>query len=252
MILWREFKRYKKSRSGLIVKLIQPAIWIIVVGNTFAGTESLISAVGFEGSYIEFMAPGIIILTAIFTSIAGGSGTLWDRRFGFINRALISPASRLSIAFGKISAISLIATLQSSIVLGIAIAIGAAFPDLLVIISVLATVILFSFGFAGISVLIATISKSYETFGAVINFLSMPLFILSPALFPLELLPEWLASVAKLNPVTYAVLMVRELMTGVSEAGISIAFNITMIGLFALIMVGIATFAFTREIKKPI
>ncbi len=236
----------------MIIRLIQPAIWIIVVGNTFAGTESLIAAVGFEGKYIEFMTPGIIILTAIFTSIYGGFGTLWDRRYGFINRALISPASRLSIALGKISAISLIATLQSSVVLGIAIAIGATFPNLLMIIPVMATVVLFSFGFSGISVLIATIAKSHETFGALVNFLSMPLFILSPALFPLDLLPEWLATAAQFNPVTYAVLMVRGLMTGVTEAGISVAFSIGIIGIFALVMVSISAYAFTREVRKPI
>ena len=71
-IFWRELKRYKKSRSGVLIRLIQPAIWIIVVGNIFSETQPLIQSVGFEGEYIEFMAPGVIILTAIFTSIFGG------------------------------------------------------------------------------------------------------------------------------------------------------------------------------------
>ena len=75
-IFWREIKRYKKSKSGVFIRLIQPAIWIIVVGNTFAGTQPLIESVGFDGQYIEFMAPGVIVLTAIFTSIFGGVNTL--------------------------------------------------------------------------------------------------------------------------------------------------------------------------------
>ena len=79
-IFWRELKRYKKSRSGVLIRLIQPAIWIIVIGNTFSGTRPLIQSVGFEGPYIEFMAPGVIILTAIFTSIFGGVNTLWEDR----------------------------------------------------------------------------------------------------------------------------------------------------------------------------
>lgn len=250
-IFWRELKRYKKSRSGVLIRLIQPAIWIIVIGNTFSGTQPLIQSVGFEGQYIEFMAPGVIILTAIFTSIFGGVNTLWDRRYGFMNKALTSPISRSAIALGKMSAISLIAALQASLILGIALAIGVSFPNPIMIAPIMAIVILFSLGFSGISVMIAATAKSQETFWGVINFLGMPLFMLSPALFPLELLPDWLASVAKLNPVTYTVLLVREMMTGVSEGGVSALLSIVVISVFVLVMVGLASYVFTREVNKP-
>ena len=250
-IFWRELKRYKKSRSGVLIRLIQPAIWIIVIGNTFSGTEPLIQSVGFEGKYIEFMAPGVIILTAIFTSIFGGVNTLWDRRYGFMNKALTSPISRSSIALGKMSAISLIAAMQASLILGISLAIGVTFPNPIMIVPIMGIVILFSLGFSGISVIVAATAKSQETFWGVINFLGMPLFMLSPALFPLELLPDWLAFVAKLNPVTYTILLVRELMTGVSEGGIPIILSISVISVFVLIMVGLASYVFTREVNKP-
>ena len=249
-VFWREIKRYKKSRSGVLIRLIQPAIWIIVVGNIFAGTQPLIQSVGFEGEYIEFMAPGVIVLTAIFTSIFGGVNTLWDRRYGFMNKALTSPVSRSSIALGKMLAISLIAALQASLIIGIALAIGVSFTNLLVIIPIMAIVILFSLGFSGISVTVAATAKSQETFWGLINFLGMPLFMLSPALFPLELLPDWLAFIAKLNPVTYTVLLVRELMTGVTE-GVSAILSIGVIGIFVIAMVGIASYVFTREVNKP-
>ena len=146
-IFWRELKRYKKSRSGVLIRLIQPAIWIIVVGNIFSETQPLIQSVGFDGEYIEFMAPGVIILTAIFTSIFGGVNTLWDRRYGFMNKALTSPISRSAIALGKMSAISLIAALQASLIIGIALAIGVTFPNPLMIIPIMGIVILFSFRF---------------------------------------------------------------------------------------------------------
>lgn len=249
-IFWREMKRYRKSRSGVIIRLIQPAIWIIVIGNTFAGTQPLIQSVGFEGEYIEFMAPGVVILTAIFTSIFGGVNTLWDRRYGFMNKALTSPVSRSSIALGKMLAISLIAALQASLILGIAFAIGVSFPNFIVIAPIMAIVILFSLGFSGISVMVAATARSQETFWGIINFLGMPLFMLSPALFPLELLPDWLAAAAKLNPVTYTVLLVRGLMTGVTE-GISSAMSIGIIFAFVLAMVGLASYVFTREVNKP-
>jgi len=247
---WREMKRYSKSRSGVLIRLIQPVIWIIVIGNTFAGTEPLIQSVGFEGKYIEFMAPGVIILTAIFTSIFGGVNTLWDRRYGFMNKALSSPVSRSSIALGKMLAISLISALQASLIIGIAIAIGVSFPNFFVIIPIMAIVILFSLGFSGISVSVAATAKSQETFWGMINFLGMPLFMISPALFPLELLPEWLAIAAKLNPVTYTVLLVRGMMTGVTE-GVPTAMSIGVICVFVVAMICIASYTFTREVNRP-
>jgi ABC-2 type transport system permease protein len=249
-IFWREMKRYRKSRSGVLIRLIQPAIWIIVIGNTFASTRPLIQSVGFSGSYIEFMAPGVIMLTAIFTSIFGGVNTLWDRRYGFMNKALTSPISRSSIALGKMLAISLISALQSSLILGIALAIGVNITNLLVVVPIMLTVIAFSLGFSGISVVVAATSKSQETFWGVINFLGMPLFMLSPALFPLELLPSWLAFVAKLNPVTYSVLLIRQMMTGTVQA-FSVALDIAVICGFVVAMVALASYVFTREVNKP-
>ncbi|KAG2472048.1 MAG: ABC transporter [Nitrosopumilales archaeon] len=249
-IFWREMKRYRKSRSGVIIRLIQPVVWIIVIGNTFAGTQPLIQSVGFEGEYIEFMAPGVVILTAIFTSIFGGVNTLWDRRYGFMNKALTSPISRSSIALGKMLAISLIAALQASLILGVAFAIGVSFPDPIVIAPIMAIVILFSLGFSGISVMVAATAKSQETFWGIINFLGMPLFMLSPALFPLELLPDWLAAAAMLNPVTYTVLLVREMMTGTPE-GVSPLLSIGVILIFVIVMVGLASYVFTREVNRP-
>jgi len=249
-IFWREMKRYRKSRSGVLIRLIQPAIWIIVIGNTFASTRPLIQSVGFSGSYIEFMAPGVIMLTAIFTSIFGGVNTLWDRRYGFMNKALTSPISRSSIALGKMLAISLISALQSSLILGIAIALGVSITNLLMVIPIMLIVIAFSLGFSGISVIVAATSKSQETFWGVINFLGMPLFMLSPALFPLELLPNWLAFVAKLNPVTYSVLLIRQIMTGTIQIS-SVALDIAVICGFVVAMVALASYVFTREVNKP-
>jgi len=250
-IFWREMKRYRKSRSGVLIRLIQPVVWIIVIGNTFAGTQPLIESVGFAGKYIEFMTPGVIVLTAIFTSIFGGVNTLWDRRYGFMNKALTSPISRSSIALGKMIAISMISALQSSLIIGIALIIGVNFSNIFLIVPIMAIVILFSLGFSGISVMVAASAKSQETFWGVINFLGMPLFMLSPALFPLELLPEWLATIARFNPVTYTVILVRGMMTGVTEGGIDTLMSIGIIGAFVVVMIGLASYVFTREVNKP-
>lgn len=249
-IFWREMKRYKKSRSGVLIRLIQPAIWIVVIGNTFAGTQPLIKSVGYDLSYIEFMTPGVIILTAIYTSIFGGVNTLWDRRYGFMNKALTSPISRSSIALGKMLAISLVSALQASLVLGIALAIGVSFVNPLMFVPIMLIVILFSLGFSGISVVVAATAKSQETFWGIVNFLGMPLFMLSPALFPLELVPDWLAIVAKLNPVTYSVLLIRGMMTGTTQAA-SVVLELAVISGFVIVMVALASYVFTREVNKP-
>lgn len=249
-IFWREMKRYRKSRSGVLIRLIQPAIWIIVIGNTFAGTQPLIKSVGYDLSYIEFMAPGVIILTAIYTSIFGGVNTLWDRRYGFMNKALTSPISRSSIALGKMLAISVVSALQASLILGIALAIGVSFVNPLMFVPIMLIVILFSLGFSGISVVVAATAKSQETFWGIVNFLGMPLFMLSPSLFPLELVPNWLAFVAKLNPVTYTVLLIRGMMTGTTQT-VSMVLELAVISGFVIVMVALASYVFTREVNKP-
>ena len=249
-IFWREMKRYRKSRSGVLIRLVQPAVWILVVGNTFAGTQPLIEAAGFDGEYIEFMAPGVIMLTAIFTSIFGGVNTLWDRKYGFMSKALTCPVSRVSLALGKMLAISIISALQASLILGIALAVGVSFDDPLMVAPIMALVVMFSLGFSGISVAVAATAKSQETFWGVINFLGMPLFMLSPALFPLSLLPGWLESLARLNPVTYAVLLVRDMMGG-GGADVPAALSLAVVAAFAAAMVGLASYTFTREVNKP-
>ncbi|RNJ74670.1 MAG: ABC transporter, partial [Nitrosopumilus sp. D6] len=154
-------------------------------------------------------------------------------------------------ALGKMIAISVIVVLQASLVLGIALAIGITPPDPILIVPIMGVVVLFSLGFSGISVAVAATAKSQETFWASINFLAMPLFMISPALFPLELLPEWLASAAMFNPVTYAVLLVREMMTGVSEGGIPVLFSLGVISAMTVISGMVASYVFTREASRP-
>jgi len=249
-IFWREMKRYKKSRGGFIIRLIQPAVWIIVMGNIFSGTQPLIESVGFDGEYIEFMTPGIIILTAIFTSIFGGVNTLWDRRYGFMNSALTSPLSRAARERGKRREREGGAGREGRRRGGRGLAVGVSLPNLLLIAPIMAIVILFSIGFSGISVMFAAAAKSQETFWGTVNFLGLPMFMISPALFPLALMPDWLATIAQFNPVTYAVILVRSMMSGFVESS-SAALSIVILGGFAIAMTLLASYVFTREVNKP-
>ena len=97
---------------------------------------------------------------------------------------------------------------------------------------------------------LAAAAKSQETFWGIINFLGMPLFLLSPALFPLELMPDWLASVAAFNPVSYTVILVREMMSGYVDS-LSAMTSIAVLGIFSIVMIGLASYVFTRDVNKP-
>lgn len=157
---------------------------------------------------------------------------------------------RSSLALGKMLAISLVSALQASLIIGISLAIGVSIVDYAMILPIMAVVILFSLGFAGISVMVAATAKSQEAFWGIINFLGMPLFMISPALFPLELLPDWLATLAEFNPATYAILLIREMMTGV-PAGISATLSIGVLSVFVGVVVLAAGWTFTREVNRP-
>ena len=252
-ILWREIKRYQKSKKGLAIILIQPLIWLVVIGSTFSKTDSVIESIGLgeTSSYIEFLTPGVIILTAILTSMNGGSNVLWDRKNGFMNKALVSPISRHSIVFGYVGAISIIAVVQSGIIVGLAFFIGVHFENLSMIIPIMFTVFLFSVGFSGISVIFAFVMKSQESFWAVINFLSVLLFMFSPALFPQELLPNWMENVVQFNPVTYEISVIREMMNGMTDI-FSVWVSLGIVTVFAICAVVLARQIFHSEFHKPL
>ena len=147
-------------------------------------------------------------------------------------------------------AISMISAFQSSLILGMALALGVSMPQLWMIAPIMGIVILFSIGFSCISVMVAAAAKSQETFWGIINFLGMPLFLLSPALFPLELMPDWLASIAAFNPVSYTVILVREMMSGYVDS-LSAMTSIAVLGIFSIVMIGLASYVFTRDVNKP-
>jgi ABC-2 type transport system permease protein len=167
-----------------------------------------------------------------------------------MNQALTSPISRSSIALGKMLAISAVAAIQASLILGIALAIGVTMPNLFMIAPIMAIVVLFSIGFSGISVMFAAVAKSQETFWGTVNFLGLPMFMISPALFPLALMPDWLATIAQFNPVTYAVVLVRSMMSGFVESS-SAALSIVVLSAFVIAMTLLASYVFTREVNKP-
>ncbi|MFQ5940850.1 MAG: ABC transporter permease [Nitrososphaerales archaeon] len=250
-VFWRELKRYSRSRVGIIIRIVQPAAWLILIGSTFAGTQPLLTDTGYSGSYIEYITPGIIMLTAIFSSIFGGASTLWDRRFGYMNKLLTTPISRTSIALGKMFGISIISAIQASMIVAIALLMGIRLGDPLGLVPAMLVIIAFSMGLAGASLIAAVLARSQESFWAMMNFLGMPLFMLSSALFPLELMPDWLAIVVQFNPLTYTIELVRALIIGEVISSISLALDISVLISFVIAATVVAAYMFKREVSKP-
>jgi ABC-2 type transport system permease protein len=254
-IAWREVRHYFRSRLGMASRLVQAATWLVLVGSIFSGTSGMLRSVGFQGSYFQYIAPGVIVMIVIFGSIFGGMTTIWDRRFGYFQKQLVAPIARYSLALGKVLAVSLISGIQALIILGMAlligVRIGTGIPGVIAIILV---AMLLAIGFAGISVIIATVATTSDAFWSVINLIGLPLVFLSSALFPPVLMPSWLAAVIRYNPLTYAVDALQYLMNPNFRTGVGVnpGVDIVILAVFDGVMLVVSTYLFRRETRRLI
>lgn len=240
-ILWlRQLKRYVRSKSRMIGALGQPLLFLVALSFGFGPIYQKASG----GSYLEFLAPGIIAMSIIFTSIAMGIEIIWDRQFGFLKETLVAPVSRMKIMIGRTLGGATIAIMQGLIVLLISMIGGfkvgtlASLP-LVIFFMIITGIIFTAFGTA-----IASLLNDMQGFHLVMNFLIMPLFFLSGALFPLEGLPAPIRFVANLNPFSYCVDGLRATLIGTSHFGLAI--DITVLPIIAVFFVAIGSYMFSR------
>ena len=200
VICLREFIKFFREKSRLLGTLARPVLWLFVVGN---GMGSLIKPrAGF--SYLQFIFPGMIGMTILFSSIFSSISIVWDREFGFLREMLVAPVRRSSIIVGKSLGGATVATLQGSIMLLLMGLVHIPYsPQLIVIL--LAEMILLAFTLTALGLMLASRMEQVESFQVVIQFFVMPMFFLSGAVFPLSRLPRWLAVLTKLDPLTYGV-----------------------------------------------
>jgi ABC-2 type transport system permease protein len=216
-ILWlREVKRYIRSRPQIIASLAQPLLYLLVLGF---GLGPVFERSG-QGSYIQFIAPGVIGMGILFTSVFSGIGLLWDRQFGFLKETLVAPVPRLQIMAGRTLGGATIALIQGTLVLVVCVIAGfrpnglAAIPLALVFMALTAVV------FAALGTAIGSTLKDMQGFQLIMNFLVMPIFFLSGALFPLSNLPGALTVATRLDPLSYGVDGLRGALIGVSQIGL--------------------------------
>ena len=241
-ILWlRQIKRYLRSKSRIIGSLGQPILFLFALGF---GLGPMYASANAGASYISFIAPGVIAMSVLFTSIFSGIEMIWDRQFGFLKETFVAPVPRISVMFGRTLGGATVATLQGCIVFVISLVAGFR-PESWALIPVAFVIIfLIALTFTALGTAFASILEDMQAFQLIMNFLVMPLFFLSGALFPLTNLPTALAILVRLNPLSYGVDALRYTLLGVAH--FPIALSIGVLGVSLIVFLTIGSWLFSR------
>ena len=219
-IIWyRDLIRYSRDRLRLIASLAQPLLFLIVFGtglsSALRGAFGGGAATGTSINYVQFIYPGIIGMAVLFTSIFSAMSIVWDREFGFLKEVLVAPIDRSAIAIGKALGGSTQAMVQGALLLILAPFVGVTLTPLAVV-ELIPLIFVLAFALTSLGVALAGGMKSMQGFQAVMNFLMMPIFFLSGALFPLNNLPAWMTVLTHLDPSAYGIDPLRRVILGAS------------------------------------
>lgn len=202
----RDFIKWSRGRVAVISSLVMPAAWLIFVG--------LALPVQFTGNYLDFITPGILVMTMLTAGLSGGALLMFDKILGFLNKFLALPAPRSSILLGKIFFITCRGLIQTTIILVIALLIGATLLSPLQYGLVYFILFLFGVMISAFATTVALYLDDHDSYAAFNTMISMPLFFTSSALMPYSVMPAWLATIAHFNPLSYAIDAVRDVTAG--------------------------------------
>jgi ABC-2 type transport system permease protein len=240
-ILWlRQLKRYFRSRSRMVGALGQPLLFLVALGFGFGPIYQR----GVGGSYLQFLVPGIVAMSVLFTAMFSGIEIIWDRQFGFLKETLVAPISRMEIMIGRTLGGATVAIIQGTIVLLLSFLIGFRLADWTCLILVFLFMLLIALFFTALGTAIASKMEDMHGFQLIMNFLVMPLFFLSGALFPLENLPRALKVVVMLDPLSYGVDGLR----GALEASYQFGFlqDFLLLGAATSILLIVGSYLFSK------
>ncbi len=240
-ILWlRQVKKYFRSRSRIIGSLGQPVLYLIVFGFGFGAIYQRAGG----GDYIQFLAPGIIAMSILFTAIFTGIELIWDRQFGFLKETLAAPVPRFEIMFGRTIGGATVASIQGLIVFIIALIIGFKPFNLLLLPLAFVFIFLIALLFTSLGTMIASVLQDMQGFQLIMNFLVMPIFFLSGSLFPLTNLPKVLEILTQLDPLTYGIDGLRLTLINSGKFGLSTDFFV--LATITLIFLGVGSYLFEK------
>jgi ABC-2 type transport system permease protein len=241
-ILWlRQLKRYGRSRARIVASLGQPLLFLLGLGFGFG---PIFQKAG-QGSYIQFLAPGMIAMAILFTAVFSGIELIWDRQFGFLKETLVAPVPRLAIMMGRTLGGATVALIQGLIVVVICLLTGfrpvnaGALPYAFVFMALIAVM------FTALGTAIASVLSDFQGFQLVMNFLVMPIFFLSGALFPLTNVPRALQVISSLDPLSYGVDGLRGALIG-SATHFGIATDWAVLTAMTAALVALGSYLFSK------
>lgn len=199
----RDLLRWSRTKLNVVSTLALPMAWLVFVGLTLP--------LDFGGNYLDFITPSILVLTMLSAGLSGGISLMFDKTLGYLNKFLAMPAPRETILLGKIGFISARGLLQATIILVFSVIIGATVHSPLYYLWTYVVLLLFGVLMAAFGTTVALFLKEHDTYAAIQAIISMPLFFTSTALMPREEMPNWLATIALVNPVSYAIDAIRSM-----------------------------------------
>jgi ABC-2 type transport system permease protein len=240
-VLWlRELRRYVRSRAQIAASLGQPLLYLVALGF---GLGPVFQKAG-QGNYVQFVSPGIISMTILFSSVFSGMGLLWDRQFGFLKETLVAPVPRLHVMLGKTLGAATVAVIQGLLVAAVCFIAGFRVADVRAIPAALLFMCLIGCLFSALGTAIGSALQNIQGFQLVMNFLVMPIFFLSGALYPLNNLPKALSLVTRLDPLAYGVDGLRASLIGMSHFGL--AADLSVLVLVTMILLFIGSYLFSK------
>ena len=234
-ILWlRELKRYTRSRAQIVASLGQPTLYLVVLGFGLGPTFRQAG----NGSYLQFLAPGVVGMTILFSSIFSGVGLLFDRQFGFLKETLVAPVPRLQIMIGRTLGGATVAMLQGTLMLLVCLIAGFRPVSLAGGLMAPLFMLLIAIVFCALGTAIGSGLQDMQGFQLIMNFLVLPIFFLSGALYPLGNLPAGLRVATRLDPLSYGVDGLRSTLIGVSHFGLATDALVLLVGTILFLLLG--------------
>jgi len=240
-ILWlRELKRYIRSRVQIIASLGQPVLYLLALGF---GLGPVFQRAG-AGSYVQFIAPGVVGMSILFMCVFSGISILWDRQFGFLKETLVAPVPRMSIMLGRTLGSATVATIQGLLVFIVCLIAGfrphswTAFPQAFIFMAMVAIT------FAALGTAFGSIIKDMQGFPIIMNFMVLPMFFLSGALYPLSHLPAVLTLITRIDPLTYGIDGLRGALIGTWH--FSFAVDVAVMSGIAVVFLSLGAYLFSK------
>jgi ABC-2 type transport system permease protein len=239
--LWlREIKRYVRSPIQIVISMAQPTFYLLILGF---GLSPVFQKAG-AGNYVQFVAPGIVGMSILFSSVFSGIGLLWDRQFGFLKETLVAPVPRSRIMVGRTLGAATVAVIQGTLVMIVCVIAGFRPTHLELVPVAFLFMLMIATVFGALGTAIGSVLKDIQGFQMIMTFLVMPIFFLSGALFPLTNLPAMLNVMTRLDPLSYGVDGLRGTLIAASQFGGTL--DVAILAVVASIFIAMGAYFFSR------